>query len=45
METYLERGLLAGDPFDSIDPDGVGALVGMAVARARRRPTSRWGLR
>ena len=35
METYLEQGLLAGDPFDSIDPDGVGALVGMAVARAR----------
>ncbi len=35
METYLEHGLLAGDPFDSIDPDGVGALVGMAVARAR----------
>ncbi|MBL8778487.1 MAG: pyruvate, phosphate dikinase [Acidimicrobiales bacterium] len=35
METYLEHGLLPGDPFDSIDPDGVGGLVGLAVERAR----------
>ena len=35
MERYLEQGLLAGDPFDSIDRDGVGGLVGLAVERAR----------
>lgn len=35
METYLELGLLPGDPFDSIDVDGVGALVAMAIERGR----------
>ncbi|HLK45084.1 MAG TPA: putative PEP-binding protein, partial [Acidimicrobiales bacterium] len=36
MGPYLERGLLAANPFDTIDRDGVGALVRMAVADGRR---------
>ena len=35
METYLAQGLLSGNPFDSIDPDGVGGLVQVAIERAR----------
>ncbi len=35
MDTYLEHGLIVGDPFDSIDVDGVGGLVAMAIERAR----------
>jgi pyruvate,orthophosphate dikinase len=35
MPRYVERGLLPGDPFDSIDVEGVGALVKMAVGAAR----------
>ncbi len=35
METYLKQGLIVGDPFDSIDPDGVGGLVGLAIERGR----------
>ncbi len=35
MDTYLEHGLIVGDPFDSIDVEGVGGLVAMAVERAR----------
>jgi pyruvate,orthophosphate dikinase len=35
LDTYLDHGLIAGNPFESIDPDGVGALVGLAIERAR----------
>jgi pyruvate,orthophosphate dikinase len=35
MPEYVERRLLPGDPFDSIDPDGVGGLVRIAVDKAR----------
>ena len=36
MPLYLERGLLRGNPFESIDVDGVGDLVATAVERGRR---------
>ena len=35
LESYLEQGLLAVDPFKSIDQPGVGELVSMAVERGR----------
>jgi pyruvate,orthophosphate dikinase len=35
MPEYVARGLLPGDPFDSIDVDGVGELVRQAVQRGR----------
>ncbi len=35
MPQYVEQGLLPGDPFESIDPDGVGQLVCLAVDKAR----------
>ncbi len=35
LESYLEQGLLAADPFKSIDQPGVGELVAMAVERGR----------
>jgi pyruvate,orthophosphate dikinase len=35
MPEYVGRGLLPGDPFDSIDVDGVGELVRQAVQRGR----------
>ncbi len=36
MGPYLELGLLAHNPFDTIDVDGVGQLVRLAVAEGRR---------
>ena len=36
MSVYLEEGLLARNPFDTIDPGGVGELVKMASERGRR---------
>ena len=33
---YLEKGLLPRNPFESLDRDGVGALVDAAVHRCRR---------
>jgi pyruvate,orthophosphate dikinase len=36
LPAYIESGILARDPFVSIDEDGVGALVEMAVERGRR---------
>ncbi len=35
LSRYRERGLLAADPFVSIDTEGVGELVKTAIARAR----------
>ena len=35
MPTYLERGLLPDDPFRTLDIEGVGALVAMAVRSGR----------
>ncbi|QYG94914.1 pyruvate, phosphate dikinase [Iamia sp. SCSIO 61187] len=35
MPRYVQQGLLPGDPFASIDTDGVGALVRIAVEKAR----------
>ncbi len=35
MPAYVSQGLLPGDPFDSIDTVGVGALVQTAVDKAR----------
>ena len=35
MPQYVEQGLLPGDPFESIDPEGVGQLVCLAVNKAR----------
>src|SRR5439155_5461537 len=36
LPDYVERKILPTDPFVSIDPDGVGALVTWAVERGRR---------
>lgn len=36
LGTYLAKGILAIDPFISIDPDGVGELVKIGVERGRR---------
>ena len=33
---YTSKGILAGDPFVSIDRDGVGELVKIGVARGRK---------
>jgi pyruvate, orthophosphate dikinase len=35
MSAYLELGLLARNPFETVDADGVGELVRIAVARGR----------
>jgi pyruvate,orthophosphate dikinase len=35
MSTYLEQGLLKRNPFETIDPGGVGELVKMAAERGR----------
>ena len=35
MPAYLERGLLRANPFHTIDRDGVGELVRLAVERGR----------
>jgi pyruvate,orthophosphate dikinase len=35
MPAYLAQGLLRGNPFESIDEDGVGDLVNIAVERGR----------
>ncbi|MGA1504741.1 MAG: putative PEP-binding protein, partial [Ilumatobacteraceae bacterium] len=36
MPRYLQLGLLQGDPFESIDRDGVGELLSLAVKRGRK---------
>ncbi|MDX2284358.1 MAG: pyruvate, phosphate dikinase [Bacteroidia bacterium] len=35
LPQYLERGLLKVDPFQTLDPDGVGALVEMGTKKGR----------
>ncbi len=35
MSSYLELGLLAANPFETVDPDGVGELVRLGTARGR----------
>ena len=35
METYLSKGLIPANPFETIDADGVGELVRIAVERGR----------
>jgi len=45
MSAYLEQGLLAVNPFQSIDAVGVGELIEMAVRRGRRaRPGLKIGV-
>jgi pyruvate, orthophosphate dikinase len=42
---YLQRGILSGSPFESIDRDGVGSLVTTAVRQGRAsRPALRVGV-
>jgi pyruvate,orthophosphate dikinase len=42
---YISRGLIARDPFVSIDVDGVGELIGIAAARGRAtRPKLKLGI-
>jgi pyruvate,orthophosphate dikinase len=36
LTDYLSKGIIARDPFVSIDPDGVGQLVRIAVERGRK---------
>jgi pyruvate,orthophosphate dikinase len=45
LATYLEKGIYDGDPFVSIDRDGVGQLMRMAVAGGRAtRPGMKMGI-
>jgi pyruvate,orthophosphate dikinase len=45
MSAYLERGLLDRNPFETIDPGGVGELVRVAVERGRAtRPDLKLGV-
>jgi len=45
MSIYLEEGLLKNNPFDTIDPGGVGELVFMGVERGRAtRPDIKLGV-
>jgi pyruvate,orthophosphate dikinase len=45
LPDYVARKILPGDPFVSLDPEGVGALVEWAVERGRRaRPRLKVGI-
>jgi pyruvate,orthophosphate dikinase len=45
LHNYVDRGLLAASPFAELDADGVGALLTIAVEKARRvRPGIKIGL-
>ncbi|WP_237153671.1 pyruvate, phosphate dikinase [Oryzibacter oryziterrae] len=45
LPTYLQKGILSRDPFVSIDPDGVGELIKIAIERGRRtRPDIKLGI-
>jgi pyruvate,orthophosphate dikinase len=45
MSAYLEQGLLTRNPFEVVDPDGVGELVRLGVQRGRAtKPTLKIGV-
>ena len=45
LRSYIQEGILPADPFETIDTDGVGALVRMAVEAGRRaRPDLELGI-
>ncbi|PYP54563.1 MAG: pyruvate, phosphate dikinase [Gemmatimonadetes bacterium] len=45
LPSYIERGILADDPFQVLDTEGVGRLVGIAVEDGRRiRPKIKLGI-
>ncbi|MBL9087436.1 MAG: pyruvate, phosphate dikinase [Planctomycetia bacterium] len=45
LPAYVEQGILPEDPFQSLDQDGVGELIRMAVERGRRtRPGLKVGI-
>jgi hypothetical protein len=45
MSAYLEQGLLSRNPFEVVDPDGVGELVRLGVQRGRAtRPSLKIGV-
>jgi pyruvate,orthophosphate dikinase len=45
LPSYIDRGIFADDPFQVLDTEGVGKLVGMAVEEGRRiRPTIKLGI-
>ena len=45
LRAYIEEGILARDPFETIDADGVGRLVRMATEEGRRvRPDLKVGI-
>jgi len=45
INAYIEQGVLKHDPFETLAPDGVGALVAMAFEKGRAtRPTLKLGI-
>jgi pyruvate,orthophosphate dikinase len=45
LPTYIETGIIEDDPFTSIDEDGIGVLIQMAVRDGRRaRPKLKLGI-
>jgi pyruvate,orthophosphate dikinase len=45
LPSYIDRGILADDPFQILDTEGVGRLVGIAVEEGRKvRPTIKVGI-
>ncbi len=45
LPSYVERGIFADDPFQVLDPDGVGRLIEIAVEDGRRtRPDLKLGI-
>jgi pyruvate,orthophosphate dikinase len=45
MPAYLEQGLLKRNPFETIDPGGVGELVKIGAERGRKtKPTLKLGV-
>ena len=45
LNPYIERGIFEKDPFVSLDQDGVGQLIKMAVIRGRQtRPNIKLGI-